>query len=85
MELRAYLANTKIKPRAFAAAIGVSQPFVSRLVHGQRKPGGKLALKIEQETAGAVTLRDFYRGAPAKQKKAGKRRAGAPATASEIA
>jgi transcriptional regulator with XRE-family HTH domain len=60
MKLLAYLAQEKIKPREFAERVGISQPFMSRLLHGQRRPGGQLAMKIEEATGGNVTLRDFY-------------------------
>lgn len=37
-----------------AEAIGVTQPYVSRLVSGERGPGLAVALAIEKFTRGAV-------------------------------
>jgi len=64
MKLTEYLQLKGVRPKQFADLIGVSAAFVSRLLDGSRKPGGALALKIEEVTEGAVTLRDFHDSAP---------------------
>jgi DNA-binding transcriptional regulator YdaS (Cro superfamily) len=53
-ELRAYLSMHGLTASAFAEMIGTSQPTVTRLLNGKRKPSPALALRIEKKTRGAV-------------------------------
>lgn len=54
MTLSEYIAEKKIKQRAFAVTIGVDPSIVSRLTAGAMRPSLELAFAIERETAGAV-------------------------------
>lgn len=56
MELAAHLATAGITQAAFARRVGTAQSVISRLSRGTIKPGLQLAIRIEQETAGAVPV-----------------------------
>lgn len=42
-----------------ARHIGVSQTWMSMLIHGHRKASFKVAVKLEKATQGLVTLKDL--------------------------
>ena len=62
MTLREYLSDKSITVRDFAERLGVSPVTVSRWLNGQRRPEWSLLAKIEAETGGAVTAKDFVAG-----------------------
>jgi len=45
--------------KAISEMLGVHQSFITHINKGRRKPSANLALKIEQATGGAVTLREL--------------------------
>jgi transcriptional regulator with XRE-family HTH domain len=47
---------------ALAAELGISASYVTRLLRGERSPGGALVARIERVTEGAVTVRDLFPG-----------------------
>jgi len=57
--LRKYLKENAITQEAFAASIGVGQAFVSKLANGDMLPSRELAIKIEDQTGGIVTIRGW--------------------------
>lgn len=59
MKLKAYLEEKKIAPSAFAQKIGTSKAYVSFLSRKERTPSLRLAVRIEDLTDGAVTVRDW--------------------------
>ena len=59
MKLQTYLKAEKGRVTALAAAIGVSIPFVSQMGSGLRQVPGRLAVRIEQATRGAVRRQDL--------------------------
>jgi hypothetical protein len=56
--LRAYLDKAEIKPAVFARAIGYDRGNFHRLLHTEDSfwPSLEVALRIEQETSGAVPM-----------------------------
>ncbi len=64
MKLKDWLKSKGMTQAAFAKQIGVDQSTISRLIRGRgnrqmRKLDLDLAAKIEAETDGAVTAKDF--------------------------
>lgn len=59
MRLNDYLDHHGIKRREFAARIGVSPQTITGWCDGTFWPGHDNALKVMQETGGAVTPTDF--------------------------
>jgi len=59
MLIKEYLEDKKIGVSEFARLAGLKQSYVSLLLHQKRKPSAPLALRIEQATGGAVTLREL--------------------------
>ena len=57
MDLRSYL-NGKCR-KTFAEQIGTTTNYINNLCWGGASPGKNLALRIEQATGGAVTLREL--------------------------
>lgn len=53
-KLASYLEQARVSQADFAAALGVKQPTVSRLVNGVQRPSLDLAIAIERVTRGAV-------------------------------
>lgn len=51
--------NPGLRKTAFGLRIGVSQPFVSALINGTKKPGKETAEAIERETDGQVKASDL--------------------------
>ncbi len=60
MQLSDYLREKDLTTTEFGRLVGISHGTVSRLASGKRKPSLALLEKIERETEGAVTARDFY-------------------------
>ena len=56
MKLKNYLKYKNLTISAFAVAAEVSQPFLSLILSGKRKPSSAMALKIEKATNGEVTV-----------------------------
>ena len=54
MTLAQYLRDFGVSADAFAAEIGVTQPYVSRLCTGDRTPSVMVALAIERATGRRV-------------------------------
>lgn len=54
MLLQEYMKDRKIKVGELAKALGVSQPYASRLKQGTRTPSLHLAAKIEEWSGGVV-------------------------------
>lgn len=59
-KLNAYRADENLTVTGLAQRLGISQAYMSRILRGERKPGGRVIAKIEEITAGQVTSRDFY-------------------------
>ena len=60
MKLRAYLKTLDAEGKKRAAVrFGCKMGYLSQLSGGHRNASGKLALKIERETAGMVTRHDL--------------------------
>lgn len=59
MKLEDYLKKYKIRQRAFAVKIGVSEQTVSHWLSGYCKPGYENAIKIYSKTKREVTLEDL--------------------------
>lgn len=60
MTLSEYLAETKEKANDFAARADISQPYVSRLLSGERFPRPEMVERIEEATGGKVTAGDWF-------------------------
>jgi transcriptional regulator with XRE-family HTH domain len=56
-----WMAETGTSQEALAAKLQVSQGYVSRLVHGERLPGLKVALDLEKVTGGAVPAESWFK------------------------
>lgn len=59
MKLKEYLKNNETTMAKFASAVGVTQPCISLISNGRRRPEPELARKIEKATNGAVTFREL--------------------------
>jgi transcriptional regulator with XRE-family HTH domain len=59
MILDDYLKESGEKPVAFAVRSELSQPYVSRLLRGDRYPGPDVIEKIKLATGGKVTAEDW--------------------------
>jgi transcriptional regulator with XRE-family HTH domain len=59
MRLAKFLKETGISQGAFADAIGVKQPTVSRYASGKKRPSLRVLRRITVATSGAVTIDDF--------------------------
>jgi plasmid maintenance system antidote protein VapI len=57
--LKEYLEAKELKPSQFAASIGVEPSTIIRMANGERGPSLAMALRIETETDGAVTVQDW--------------------------
>jgi len=60
MQLGQYLIAEKIKPQAFADAIGKSRRCVEHLIAKRNKPGPEVMSKVIVTTKGKVLPNDFY-------------------------
>jgi transcriptional regulator with XRE-family HTH domain len=68
--LDAYLTARSVSNRDFSQRLGVSEASISRLRRGKQKPSLDVALKIERETAGAVTPTDLVEAVTAHDQQA---------------
>lgn len=59
MKLAEYLAVNGIKRTAFASKLGVSPGWITTLCDGTGWPSRDMAMRIREETGGAVTADDF--------------------------
>ena len=59
MKLETYLAERKIRKRAFAEEIGVTPSLITDYVKGRREPSLATMRKIAVATGGAVKPNDF--------------------------
>lgn len=59
--VRAYLTATKTTQTALAAAVGISEPHLSQILSGDKRPSLGVALRIESLTG--VSVRDIAREA----------------------
>lgn len=59
MKLNDYLEKTKQTKTDFAGVIGITTGMVSHIATGRKIPSLDLALKIQDATEGAVTVRDL--------------------------
>lgn len=57
--LAEYLRANELRPAEFARLAGISQPMVSQMLHGKRKPGRRVSHLIEALTGGAVPARSW--------------------------
>jgi predicted transcriptional regulator len=62
MELRDWLAEHGVTHHAAAAMIGCTQPYVTLLAAGRRRPSLPMLQRIVQVTEGEVGLEDFVDG-----------------------
>ncbi len=58
--LATWLEEHDVSQDVFADKIGVTQGYISRLVNGERIPGGAIAIAIEKETGGDVPAASWY-------------------------
>lgn len=61
MRLKIYLKTNKITELKFANRVNVSQPFISQICNGNRRPSPELADLIEKATGGSVTFEELLR------------------------
>lgn len=61
MSLRDYVKANDLTTEAVAAAIGVSQPFASRLIAGKREASPEVAIRIEVWSEGQVKASSLNR------------------------
>lgn len=58
-----WIARLKRKPREIADAVGISEPYMSLLISGEKKnPSGRLLLAISEELR--ITVNDLYAAPP---------------------
>lgn len=63
MTLAEFLKENGETASAFASRTGISQPYVSRLISGERFPHREVIEAIWKATGGKVTANDFIQGA----------------------
>lgn len=59
MNLREYLSAQKGEASRLSRRIGTSAAYLSQIAHGHRQCSETVALAIERETGGAVTVADL--------------------------
>lgn len=59
MNLKVWIVKNKTTITKFSEKMGISRCYLSGIIIGQRKPGPKLIKRIEEETNGEITYRDF--------------------------
>lgn len=55
-KLKAYIKAQNMTQADFAGALGISAPYLSQILKGERLPGWELMQKIEKTTDQAVSL-----------------------------
>lgn len=83
MTLGEWLEKNDVGQAEFAVRIEVTQSQVSRLVNGRRRPGRRVALAIQRETAGAISADSWDPPATSKLLSRGRRVAPRRAAARE--
>lgn len=58
-KLREYLDRTHTTQNAFARSLGVSNGYLSQIMHDKRQPGRSLIFRIERATGGEVSFGDW--------------------------
>jgi DNA-binding transcriptional regulator YdaS (Cro superfamily) len=61
VELREYLFHKRLTLTAFCKHINYDVAYISKIIHGNRKPGRKLAEIIEKATDGEVTAEELLK------------------------
>lgn len=59
MKLSAYISKKKMTNAEFGTLVGLSQSQVSRIRRGVSRPSWEAMGRIEKETGGKVTFKDF--------------------------
>ena len=59
MTLSEYIGEVGITTITLAVKLGVSQPFVSQLATGRRRPSPEVAKRISEATGGKVTVMEL--------------------------
>lgn len=78
MTLRDFLGVERGAQAMLARQLGITQPYLSQIITGVRQPSSDIAIAIERETGGAVTVEELrpdidwqvIRGKPAKEQAA---------------
>jgi len=60
--LETYRVSQKITQAKLAEILGISAPYMSRILNGGRYPGGRIMARIERLTKGDITAVDSYPG-----------------------
>lgn len=58
--LQTYLDQAEISRARAAAFFGISEPYLSQLINGRRRPSGMLAARIEHATGGQVPASSWF-------------------------
>jgi hypothetical protein len=62
MKLKMYLLKNDMTLTAFCKKIDYDITYLSKISKGKRKPGRKLAKKIEDATNGEITIQEWEKG-----------------------
>ena len=60
MNLKEFRTNNRLTVADVASSLGITRQHVYEIERGSAYPSRKLALRIEEATKGAVTLRDLF-------------------------
>jgi len=60
MSLKEFRTNNRLTVADVASSLGITRQHVYEIERGSAYPSRKLALRIEEATGGAVTLRDLF-------------------------
>ena len=60
MKLDLYLKKNDIPKKNFAKLVGVSNTYISLIIHGERNPSANIARRIIKETQGEVSVEDLF-------------------------
>ena len=61
MNLESYLKEQNIQKKDFAKRIGVSNTYISLVIHKKRNPSIRVARSIIKETKGSVAATDLFK------------------------
>lgn len=64
MQLSDYMRKTGLSDQELAERIGISLSYAVKLRRGDKKPSLDIAYKIQTETGGSVTLKDWVKANP---------------------
>jgi transcriptional regulator with XRE-family HTH domain len=59
MQMKDWMRDRGLHGHVVAAAIGMTQPYLSQCMHGKRVPSVKLIYRVYELTDGEVTLSDW--------------------------